>query len=862
MKRRTAIFLPVFLFGCAHPSVKSPEQCKTGVPAKPVAASDSHKPAGGGSDAPHAIKPYASVIGKDAKTQRGLFLVHRINDKLYYEIPKAELGKEFLWSGRIARTILGIAFGGKPIEEHVVRWERHGNRILLRSVSYEIVADATLPIARAVAAANNDTIIMSFPIEALGKGDAPVIEVSKLFVKEVPEFSAKTVLHARGFDTDRSFLERVTSFPTNIEVEASQTYTVPVEPNSTMPVHAGEGMRPGSATVLMHYSMVKLPERPMVPRLHDDRIGYFSIRQYDYGREDQRAPRRRYIKRWRLEKQDPAAALSLPVTPIVYWIDPATPKKWVPYLKRAVESWQVAFEAAGFKNAILAREAPSPKEDPTWSPEDARYSVIRWLASTVQNARGPSVVDPRTGEILQADIEFYHNVMRLARNWYFTQVGPLDPRAKKLPLPDDLMGSLIEYVMVHEVGHTLGLEHNMKASSTYPADKLRDREWIKKMGHTPSIMDYSRFNYVAQPEDGIDAADLIPRIGPYDAFAIGWGYRPILGMRTPDEEKATLNDWLLEQDRTPWLRFSTAIYLRMPPYSEDIDPGDLAEAVGDADAVKSTGLGLKNLERVMDMLLPAVSQPGESFEELAELYTSVQGQLLRELEHVVAIVGGFDTAPKHIGQEGPRFTPVSRERQAAAVRFLNERAFTTPEFLIRPDILARLGPVSDLDVVRRLQVNVLNQLLEHTRLARLLTQDALGAQAAYHPADFLTDVRQGIFRELNQGQVRIDPFRRNLQRAYLEILGRRVNETSTAHDDTRALFRGELLALGRDIARCLPKVTDSMTRLHLEDLRDRIPKALDPKFAPQVASSPSQPSNRAPTKACFLSLEQTGLGPQ
>src|SRR5215213_5894621 len=250
---------------------------------------------------------------------------------------------------------------------------------------------------------------------------------------------------------------------------------------------------------------MKLPEQPMMPRLFDPRVGYFSVQQMDYGQDEHRAPRTRYIARCRLEKKDPDAALSEPVKPIVYYIDRATPAKWVPYLKRGVESWQEAFEAAGFKRAIVAKDAPSIEQDPDWSPEDARYSVIRWLPSTIENASGPHISDPRTGEILESDIQFYHNVMNLSRDWYFLQVGPLDPRARKLPLPDDLMGSLIEYVTAHEVGHTLGFQHNMKASSLYPAEKLHDREWVKKMGHTPTLMDYSRFNYVAQPEDHIDS---------------------------------------------------------------------------------------------------------------------------------------------------------------------------------------------------------------------------------------------------------------------------------------------------------------------------------------------------------------------
>ena len=481
------------------------------------------------------IQPYDEVITDEAETDEGVFTVHRLDDKVFYEIPEAELGKEFLWVSRIARTTQGVGYGGQSLGNRVVTWQRQGDHVLLKSVSYAIVADDEEPIARAVHAANNDMIIKAFDIAALSEAGAPVIDVTSLFNTEVPEFSARSRLQARGFARDRSFVEDVVSFPENIEVTTTHTYTVPPPSGSqtgspTQNRRRG-GMRPGSATVVLHYSMVKLPEEPMQPRLFDERVGYFSVRQIDYSRDEHRSPNRRFITRWRLEKQDPDAAVSDPVTPITYWIDPATPTKWVPYMKKGVEAWQPAFEAAGFSNAVIAREAPSPTEDPDWSPEDARYSVIRWLPSTTENASGPHVHDPRTGEILETDIQFHYNVMNLIRDWYFVQVGPLDPRAQTLPLPDELMGELLAYVVTHEVGHTLGFQHNMKVSSLYPPEKLRDPEWVKTMSHTPTLMDYSRFNYVAQPENGIAVEDLIPKIGPYDKWATMWGYKPIPGAR-------------------------------------------------------------------------------------------------------------------------------------------------------------------------------------------------------------------------------------------------------------------------------------------------------------------------------------------
>ncbi|MCX6623101.1 MAG: zinc-dependent metalloprotease, partial [Acidobacteria bacterium] len=645
----------------------------------------------------------------------------------------------------------------------------------------------------------------------------------------------------------RSYIERISPYHENIEAEASHTYTKSAGPAGAQPAPApfASAMRPGSATVVLHYSMVKLPEKPMMPREFDPRVGYFTVAQTDFSHDGQRAARRRFITRWRLEKKDPAAALSEPVKPIVYWIDAATPAQWVPYMKRGVEKWQKAFEAAGFKNAIVARLAPTPEQDPDFSGEDARYSVIRWLPSTIENAVGPHVSDPRTGEILDSDIQFYHNVMNLQRNWYFVQVGPLDPRAWKLPLPQDLMGTLIEFVCAHEVGHTLGFQHNMKASSLYPQEKVRDREWVKKMGHTPSIMDYSRYNYVAQPEDKIDVEDLVPGIGPYDTWATRWGYAPIPSARTSEEEKPTLNQWAREQEQTPWYRFSTAA-------SFGSDPGELTEAVGDADAVKSTALGLKNLQRVAEMLLTATTtRTGEPYDDLAELYARMLGQWALEMNHVAAIVGGFDSWQKVIGQEGVIFKPVPKARQAEAVRFLNDNAFATPTWAINPQILRRIEATGALARIRTAQSAILANLLSSPRFARMVEQEALDGADAWAVTDFLAAVRKGVWKELEAPRVKVDAYRRNLQRAYLELANARLNASAApaaagtrssqavvlpSSGDERPFYRAELKALDAALRTALVRTIDRSTRAHIEGARDQIARILDPKFAASAAA--------------------------
>ena len=792
-------------------------------------------------------KPYEKVITKDAQSKKGIFTVHQVKDRYYYEIPYREFEEQFLWNTQIAKTTLGVGYGGQELASRVVYWQLHGNKVYLRTISYDVVADPATPISQAVKAANNDAILMSFPVAAFGADkNSAVIDVTRLFTTDVSEFSARQRLNATTMDASRSYIERISPYPENIEAEASITYTKSATPagqqNTPVNQFFGGGMRPGSATIVLHHSMVKLPENPMTPRIFDDRVGYFSVNQLDYGRDEQRAPRRRYISRWRLEKKDPTAVLSEPVKPIIYWIDSATPTKWIPWMKRGIEDWQPAFEAAGFKNAIIAKVAPTPEEDPDFSPEDVRHSVVRWLPSTIENAVGPHISDPRTGEILNADIQFYHNVMNLQRDWYFLQVGPLDPRAQKLPLPDDLMGRLIEFVLAHEVGHTLGFPHNMKASSTYPQEKVRDAVWLKKMGHTPSIMDYSRFNYVVQPEDKIPVDDLVPRVGPYDIWATKWGYTPIQGAKSADDEKPTLDQWAREQDKTAWYRFSAS-------GSAGSDPGDLTEAVGDADALKSTALGIKNLQRVSKMLLPATTgKQGEPYDDLAELYGRMLGQWTLELNHVAAIVGGFNAQEKYVGQEGVVYSPVPKARQEAAVKFLSENAFATPMWAIDPQVLRRIEPIGTLSRIRNAQSIVLNNLLSSARFARIVEQEAIDGSSAYGPTEFLADVRKGIWKELGAPQVRVDAYRRNLQRTYLDLVNNKLNGTASSlpanlpagfpvgffasSGDERPLYREELRTLNSTIGAALARTADKETRAHLEATRDQIAKILDPKFAP------------------------------
>ena len=783
-----------------------------------------------------APRPYNRVITPQAVSRSGLFKTHRIGSRLYFEIPRAVLNQEMLLVTRTARVPVNQGYGGLQAAQNLVlKWERRDHRVLLRTVSYETVADSTSPIYQAVRNANNPTIIAAFNVESYGPDSAAVIEVTRLYTAPPPEF-VPTARSRTPPDANRSFIERVLSFPTNVDVEASLTYAPPPAGPPT------PGQAPaGTATIVMHWSMITLPEKPMMPRLADKRIGFFSIDMLDYGRPEQRAETREYIVRWRLEKKDPAAAISDPVKPITYYVDPATPAWLKPYIKKGIEAWQPAFEAAGFRRGIVAADAPTPAQDPDWAPEDARYSVVRWFPSTIENATGPNVHDPRTGEILESDIYMYHNIMNLQRSWYFTQVGHLDPRARMWPYPDSLMGRLVEFVVAHEVGHTLGFQHDQKGSSTYPIDSLRKRSWVSRMGHAPSIMDYSRFNYLAQPEDSIPLANLVPGIGPWDKYITRWGYTPIPAAGTPDAEWTTLNRWSREQDSIPWYRFNLSD-------SRGSDPGDQSEAVGDADPVKATGWGLRNIRRIVPLLIPAAVREGEDYDDLTLLYGRLINQWATELRHVSIVIGGADAQEKYAGQSGPRYRPWPRDRQKEAVRFLNENAFATPTFFVTPDLLRLIEVEGALRRLNQAQTGILNGLLGDRRLERVVEFEALARTPgeAYGLTELLGDLRAGVWRELAGPRVTIDPFRRELQRSYLTLAAGKINPApftppvgfppqllnqigpARATSDIRAAFRAELRALDADLARAIPRAS-GITKAHLDDARDQIRKILNPE---------------------------------
>lgn len=803
-------------------SCNTAKKAKEAEAAKKATAAKNEKPQPKKGD----IQPYNKVITNDAKTDNGLFKVHSIDDKFYYEIPDSLLDREMLMVTRIAKTASGIGFGGEKQNEQVLRWQKKDKKIVLRVVSHAIVAADSLPIHEAVVNSNFEPVLHTFPIQAIGKDStSTVIDVTDLFDKDVkalglPDYRRKQYKVTR-LESDKSFIESVKSYPQNIETRHVKTYAAGDPPSNSST---------GTISVEINNSMILLPEVPMKKRFYDERVGWFTAGQVDYGLDNQKSETVRFLRRWRLEVKDEdiekfkRGELVEPKKQIVYYIDPATPMKWRKYLKEGVNDWNVAFEQAGFKNAIIAKDPPTKEEDPEWSPEDARYSVIRYFASPIQNAYGPHVADPRSGEILESDIGWYHNVMSLLQGWYFVQTAAINPEAQMVGFKDEVMGELVKFVSSHEVGHTLGLPHNMGSSSAYKVDDLRNAEFTKKYGTAPSIMDYARFNYVAQPED--KGVALMPNIGVYDKHAIKWGYRPILDAKTAKDEKETLDQWILDHADDPMYRFGQ---------QNGIDPSAQTEDLGD-DAIKASDYGIKNLKRIVPNLIKWTTKEGETYDDLETMYGHVVSQFNRYMGHVTTNIGGVYKFSKTADQEGDVFVNVDKEHQKNCLTFLNEQLFETPEWLIDKDIIARTEFNGVTERIRGIQERTLNNILELTRMMRMIDNETLNGSNAYSLMSMMTDLRNGIWSELNRGRA-IDAYRRNLQRAHVERLaelmksenvnGRRGRVT-VKQSDIIPVVRGELNRIQRMAQNAIGNAPNTISRYHLRDIVERIDEVLNP----------------------------------
>ncbi|MDC6391116.1 zinc-dependent metalloprotease [Maribacter sp. PR1] len=784
------------------------------------------------------IKPYNQVITKEAKTDTGLFDVHLVDDKHYYEIPDSLFNREMLMVSRISKTASNIGFGGGKINTQVLRWEKKDKKVLLRVVSHDVVAADSLPVHEAVVNSNFEPVLYAFDIQAFKKDSlnpATVIEVDDIFTKDTKAFGMPDSYRKRykvsRLDDSRSFIENIRSYPLNVEARHVKTYLASNPPsNGSL----------GSISIEINNSMVLLPKEPMKRRYFDRRVGWFARGQVDYGLDAQESKTVNFLDRWRLEVKDEDlekfknGELVEPKKQIVYYVDRATPKQWVPFIKKGIEDWQVAFEEAGFKNAIIAKDPPTPEEDPEWSPEDVRYSVVRYLASPIPNANGPHVSDPRSGEILESDINWYHNVMSLLRNWYFVQTAAINPSAQGVQFDEDVMGRLIRFVSSHEVGHTLGLPHNMGSSVAYPVDSLRSASFTKKYGTAPSIMDYARFNYIAQPGD--EGVALMPDIGVYDKYAIKWGYKPILDTDAKGE-KPILDEWILEHAGDPLYRFGHQ------QVGDIVDPSSQTEDLGD-NAIKASAYGIANLKRIVPKLMEWTQEEGKNYDDLETLYGQVIAQYNRYMGHVSNNIGGVYEFHKTYDQEGAVYTHVDAEHQENCMEFLQEQLFQTPEWLLDQDIFGRIQYSGFVERIRSIQERNLTNMMSLGKMARLVENEAAIGNEAYTLVEMMDDLRQGIWSELSSGK-KIDTYRRNLQKAHIDRLAylmtaenqkklsdyggyRKSTAVNTSQSDIRSVARAELNILKRNIRNAMGRTNDRMSRYHLEDVQERIDQILEP----------------------------------
>lgn len=710
-----------------------------------------------GAAARRGPRPYAQVITARARTDKGGISVHRIDDRYFFEVPDSLVGRDFLMVTRVSGVPAGAGgflSAGSSLVERLVRWERVNDRVLLKSINTGAVADDTLPIARSVAQNNYPAIIGAFPVAAYGKDSASyVIDVTDFFGNDNPATSGLSAAQRRAYgvrryDPARSYLASVRGFPINIEVRQVQTFDAATPPSDA-----------DAATVTMEtrQSLLLLPKVPMRPRFADARVGYFNVDRVNYGLDVQKAERETFITRWRLEPKDPAAyargELVEPVKPIVYYLDPATPTRWKPFVKQGVEDWQQVFEKAGFKNAILAKDAPSPAEDPDFDLDDARYSIVRWAASLVRNATGPHTHDPRSGEIINSEITWYHNHMRSYRNWLIMETGAANPSARTLDIPEELMGETMRQVITHEIGHALGLQHNMIASASFPVDSLRSPSFTRTYGVSATIMDYARQNYVAQPGDGLQPKDFIRRLGPFDDFAINWGYR-VTDAPTPEAERALLNRWLTQQTgRFPYRFVSQQLAAG--------DPRNQTEDLGD-DPVKATTYSTANYKRVLPNLATWLTKPGEDFTELREVYEETVGRWFGNVNHVATVVGGVEVDLKVGEQRESVYRVVPKARQQAALAFIANNVFSAPEWLTPASITTRIGPPT---VVATRSAAVVTSLLSPARLGRMVEASRFDPANAYPLGEYMTDLRRALFTGAAP-----DVHRRQLQRVYVQRL--------------------------------------------------------------------------------------------
>jgi hypothetical protein len=696
-------------------------------------------------------KPLDSLVNEYTR-QEGLITTYWSPEKskLLLAVSDSLLGKPLLMVTRylsLPANYSAYRNAGSKTAESVISFEREANKVVLKQLSYINLANEGDPIAQSVIRNNLAPILAVF--EQLNtEENALLFDATDFFSKDSPGFNAVGETEKKNFkigslDSKRSFINQARSFPLNTEITHTLTYPAAAAPRSN---------RSETLSFQLNHSIIALPENPMATREIDHRVGWFSLEQYNYSSDALKSDNYRIAARWKLEPKDKEAyfsgELSEPVKPIVFYLDPATPLKWRPYFKKGIEDWNGPFEKAGFKNAIIAKDPPTKEEDPDFSPEDVRYSVVRYVASTTRNATGPSVKDPRSGEIIESDVIWYHNHLRSYRNRYLLETGAANEKARTLNTPEEEIGEMMRRVIAHEVGHALGLPHNMKASSAYPVDSLRSGTFTQKMGIAATIMDYARYNYVAQPGD--KGIRFVRQMGPYDDYAIEWGYRYF---ENAEEETKWLKRFVDERSLNPVYQFG---------YGSN-DPNAQTENIGD-DPVKATAYGLSNLKIVAKNLEQWTTEDGATYDDLKELYMELIGVYRRYIYHVVSVVGGVNETLVVKGQAAIPYKNVDKKKQKEALAALNEQLFKTQKWLFEPSLISKFEGDGHLDLISNLQKAALYRLMNTDRLNRMLSTTVTLEGDGLNPHELIESLAQGLIYKNSQP----DLLERNLQLAFIE----------------------------------------------------------------------------------------------